>query len=187
VPRLIVFNHVSVDGYFADLKGEMSFVHKDRNDTEWSAFVADNAVGGGVLLFGRVTYDLMRSYWATPLALANDPIVAERMNGLPKVVFSRRLDAATWANTRLVKGDPAAEVRRMKREPGSDMAILGSGTIVSQLAATGLIDEFQLVVSPVVLGGGRTMFDGVMERLALRLTRTRAFANGNVLLCYQPM
>ena len=186
MPRLVVFNHVSVDGYFVDPKGDMSFAHGNRDDAEWNAFVAGNAAGGGVLLFGRVTYDLMRSYWPTPQALARDPVVAERMNARPKVVFSRTLDAATWANTRLVKSDVAAEVRRMKRESGSDMAILGSGTIVSQLAATGLIDEFQIVVNPVVLGGGRTMFDGVRERLALRLTRTRAFANGSVLLCYHP-
>ncbi len=187
MPRLIVFNHVSVDGYFVDAKGDMSFARKDSTDAEWSAFVAENAAGGGVLLFGRVTYDLMRSYWPTPQALANDPVVAERMNGRPKVVFSRTLDTATWANTRLVKGDPAAEVRRMKNEPGPGMAILGSGTIVSQLAAEGLIDEFQIVVNPVVLGGGRTLFEGVRERLALRLTRTRTFGNGNVMLCYQPV
>lgn len=184
--RLVVFNHVSVDGYFVDLEGAMTFAHGNRDDAEWNAFVAENAAGGGVLLFGRVTYDLMRSYWPTPPAFANDPGVAERMNGLPKVVFSRTLDVATWANTRLVKGDPAAEVRRMKREPGSGMAILGSGSIVSQLAAEGLVDEFQLVVNPVVLGGGRPLFEGVPRRLPLRLTRSRAFANGKVLLCYQP-
>lgn len=115
------------------------------------------------------------------------PIVAERMNSMPKVVFSRTLDKASWNNTKLVKGDMAAEVRKMKKEPGEGMAILGSGSIVSQLAPEGLIDEYQVVVNPIVLGKGRTMFDGVKEKLNLKLTKTRTFGNGNVVLCYEPM
>jgi dihydrofolate reductase len=74
----------------------------------------------------------------------------------------------------------------MKKESGKDMAILGSGSIVAQLAQEGLIDEYQIVVNPVVLGEGRTMFDGIKEKLALKLTKTRSFGNGNVLLCYAP-
>ena len=110
-------------------------------------------------------------------------MVAEGMNKLPKVVFSRTLDKASWSNTKLVKGDLAAAMRKMKNEPGKDMAILGSGSIVSQLAQQGLIDEFQVMVNPVVLGKGRTMFDGVEKKLNLKLARTRSFGNGNVLLC----
>lgn len=124
---------------------------------------------------------------AIVLASTNDPIVAERMNALPKVVFSRTLDQGSWSNTTLVKGDMVAAVRRMKHEPGKDMAILGSGSITSQLAQEGLIDEYQIVVNPVVLGEGRTMFDGIKEKLTLKLTKTRTFGNGNVLLCYEPM
>jgi dihydrofolate reductase len=108
------------------------------------------------------------------------------MNNLKKVVFSRTLDQAAWNNTKLVKGDMAAEIRKMKNAPGAGMVILGSGSIVSQLSQAGLIDEYQMVVNPVVLGKGRTMFDGVPEKLALKLTGTRAFGNGNVLLCYEP-
>ena len=138
-------------------------------------------------MFGRITYELMTSYWPTPYAMKNDPIVAERMNNLPKVVFSRTLDKASWNNTKLVKGDMAAEIRKMKKEPGENMVIFGSGSIVSQLAQEGLIDEFQIVVNPVALGKGRTMFDGIKEKLTLKLTKTRTFGNGNVLLCYEPM
>ena len=185
--RLVVFNNVSLDGYFVDMNGDMSWAHNPNPDAEWDAFGAENAKGGGMLLFGRLTYELMAGYWPTPLAAQNDSIVAEHMNSLPKVVFSRTLDQVSWSNTRLVKGDPAAEVRKMKREPGQDMAILGSGSIVSQLAQVGLVDEFQLVVNPVVLGAGRTLFDGLREKLALKLIKTRAFRNGNVLLCYEPI
>jgi dihydrofolate reductase len=140
--RLVVFNQVSLDGYFTDINGDMSWAHKD--DAEWKAFVADNAKGGGVLLFGRITYELMASFWPTPVAIENFSVVAERMNTLPKVVFSRTLDKASWNNTKLVKGGMAAEIRKMKKEPGEDMAIMGSGSIVSQLAQEGLIDEFQI-------------------------------------------
>ncbi len=170
---------------FVDRNGDMSWAHKQ--DAEWHAFVNENATAGGELLFGRITYDLMRSYWPTPLAIKNDPIVAERMNNLPKVVFSRTMDNPSWNKTKLVKGDLASEIRKMKNEPGPDMVVFGSGSIISQLALEGLIDEYQVVVSPIVLGKGRTMFDGVQKKLALKLTKTREFGNGNVLLCYEPL
>ena len=185
--RIVAFNNVTADGYFAGANGDISWVHRESQDEEFQAFVAENAKGGGQLLFGRITYELMASYWPTPFAIQNDPVIAERMNHLPKVVFSRTLNSVSWNNTKLVKGDLASEVRRIKQEPGPDMAILGSGSIISQLAAAGLIDEFQAVVNPVVLGSGRTMFSGIPAKLALKLVKTRTFSNGNVLLCYQPM
>ena len=185
--KLVVFNNVTLDGYFADVNGNVSWAHVGYQDAEWNAFVADNANAGGLLLFGRITYEFMAGYWPTPYAIKNDPTVAERMNNLPKVVFSRTLDKASWNNTKLVKGGMAAEIRKLKKEPGKGMAILGSGSIVSQSAQEGLIDEYQIVVHPVVLGKGRTMFDGIKEKLTLKLTKTRTFGNGIVLLCYEPM
>jgi len=185
--KLIVFNHVSLDGYFTDAQGDMSFARNDHPDAEWDAFVASNASGGGLLLFGRITYELMASFWPTPFAAETMPLVAERMNNLPKVVFSRTLDQASWNNTRLMKGDLIGEIRKMKNEPGEDMVIFGSGSIVAQLAQAGLIDEYQIVVDPVALGQGRTMFDGIQAQLPLKLKQTRTFGNGNVLLCYEPM
>jgi dihydrofolate reductase len=182
--KLIVFNTVSLDGYFVDANGDMSWAH--QRDQEWNAFTRENASGGGVLLFGRKTYELMVSYWPTPMAMKNDPVVAEGMNNLSKVVFSKTLDRASWKNTKLVKGDLATEVRKLKNEPGDGMAILGSGSIVSQLASEGLIDEYQIAVNPVVLGRGRTMFESVRKRLNFKLLKTRAFENGNVVLWYAP-
>ena len=182
--KLIVFNTVSLDGYFVDANGDMSWAH--QRDQEWNAFTRENASGGGVLLFGRKTYELMVSYWPTPMAMKNDPVVAEGMNNLSKVVFSRTLDKVSWKNTKLVKGDLATEVRKLKSEPGDGMAILGSGSIVSQLASEGLIDEYQIVVNPVVLGRGRTMFESVSKKLNFKLLKTRAFKNGNVVSWYAP-
>jgi dihydrofolate reductase len=186
MPKLSVFNHVSLDGYFVDQKGSMMWAKGGYQDSEWNEFVAQNASGEGTLVFGRVTYELMNSYWPTLLAKQHDPAVAERMNQLPKVVFSRTLNQASWNNTKLVQGDLAAEIRKMKKEPGADMVILGSGRIVAQLAQERLIDEYQFVVNAVILGKGRTMFDGVTDKRDLKLTRSRAFRNGNVFLCYEP-
>ena len=178
----MVYNNVSLDGYFVDRKGDMSWAHKQ--DPEWSAFVAENSQGGSVLLFGRVTYDLMAGYWPTQAAIKNLPVVAERMNNLPKVVFSRTMDKASWSNTKLIKGDLASEVRKMKQEPGDAMVLMGSGSVIAQLTEERLIDEYQIVMNPIVLGKGRTMFDGIQERVPLKLTKSRAFGNGNVVLWY---
>ena len=138
-----------------------------------------------MLVFGRITYELMAKYWPTPMAMKNSPAVAEGMNNLHKVVFSRTLDKVSWKNTKLVKGDLVEEVRKMKNEPGPDMVILGSGSIVSQLAQAGLIDEYQVALSPIVLGKGRSMFEGVKQNVNLK--KTRAFGNGKVMLWYEPV
>ena len=180
--KLSVFNSVSLDGYFS---GEIQWAHDAKPDKDFGKFVEKNAEGGGELLMGRKTYDLMVKHWPTAEARKSDPVVAERMNNLPKVVFSRTLDRADWNNTKVVKGDLAAEVRKMKEAPGDDMVILGSGSIVSQLTKAGLIDEYQFVVVPVVLGKGRTMFEGVSEKVPLRQTKSKSFANGNVFLSYE--
>lgn len=185
--RLVAFNQVTLDGFFTGKNGDFSWAHKDGSDAEWNAFVAGNASGGGMLVFGRITYSMMASYWPSALAAKNDPVVAERMNSMPKLVFSRTLDTAAWSNTTLVKGDIVDEIRQRKSAAGPDMAILGSGSIVSQLAQEGLIDEFQIVVNPVVLGAGRTMFESVTRKLSMMLKTTRVFANGNVVLCYEPL
>jgi len=185
--RLIVFNSISLDGYFVDAGDDMNFAHNLNPDREWDAFVEGNASGGGTLLFGRKTYELMVRFWPTPLAAQQMPDMAERMNSHAKVVFSKTLDKVSWNNTRLVKGDLISEVRKMKSEPGEGLAILGSGSLVSQLTLPRLIDEYQFVIVPVVLGKGRTLFEGVKEKVPFKLTKTRTFVNGNVFLCYEPV
>jgi dihydrofolate reductase len=182
--KLSVFNHISLDGYFVDKNGQMSWA-KAHQDQEWNSFVAENAKGGGALVFGRVTYQMMAGFWPTPMAKEMMPDVAERMNNGPKIVFSRTLDSATWNNTRLIKGDLVGEVRKLKEESGDDMVIMGSGTIIAQLAPAHLIDSYQFVVNPIVLGGGRTMFEDLPNQLNLTLKESRRFGNGNVVLTYE--
>jgi len=180
--RLTVFNLMTLDGYFAGEGGDISW-HKVDEEFQELAEAASNS--GNTLLFGRVTYELMSSYWPTPEAIKTDPIVARGMNSAEKVVFSRTLDSVGWNNTRLVKTDMLSEVRKLKQEPGKDLTVLGSGSLVSQLAQVRLIDEFQILLNPVVLGKGRTMFEGIKDRFSLRLSGTRTFKNGNILLEYE--
>jgi len=184
--KLTVFNQVSVDGYFKSSSGEMGWAHEQRDDPEFREFTAENASGGGVMVFGRTTYEMMAAFWPTPAAAKQFPVVAEQMTRMQKIVFSKTLDRVTWSNTKLVKGNPATELRRMKNEPGEPLVVLGSGTIVSQLAQADLVDEYQLVVIPVVLGEGTTMFEGSKKKLPLQLIRSRTFRNGNAFLVYQP-
>jgi dihydrofolate reductase len=137
-------------------------------------------------MFGRTTYELMTMYWPTPLAAKNNPVVATYMNQRPKIVVSHSIDKPDWNNTIRIQGDLPAAVRRLKQEPGDDICILGSGSLVAQLAPHGLIDSYQIAVSPIVLGKGKTLFEGIKDRLNLKLTSTRAFHNGNAVLSYQP-
>jgi dihydrofolate reductase len=139
-----------------------------------------------MLLFGRTTYEMMAAWWPTPMAAKAMPVVAARMNAMPKLVFSRTLASADWTNTILVRDDLGRTIRRMKHEAGPDMVILGSGSIVTQLARAGLIDTFQVVVNPVALGGGRSLFSGLRRPLDLVTTQSRVFGNGSVVVWYAP-
>ena len=181
--RVHVFDNISVDGFFTDANSDMSWAHK--HDEEWNAFASGNASGNAVLLMGRVTYEMMAAFWPTPQAAQMLPKVAEGMNVMQKTVFSRTLDAVTWQNTTLVKGDLVTEVKKLKQQAGPDMVILGSGSIVSQLTQARLIDEYQIVVNPIVLGSGRTLFETVKDRVTLTLAKTRSFKNGNVVMWYE--
>ena len=179
--KLTVFNHVTLDGYFTDSKGDMSWAHK--SDPEWDEFVAGNASSpsSGALLFGRVTYEMMASFWPTPEAQESMPTVADGMNQMQKFVLSKSLREATWNNTTIVRS--LDEIEKIKRDSGPDIVVLGSGNVVTQLAAKGLVDEYQIIVNPLAIGAGRTLFEGT--RVNLKLKSTRAFKIGNVLLTYE--
>jgi len=182
--RLRVFNHVSLDGFFAGPSGEIDWHFVDREVNEYAEEMLSQT---DTLLFGRVTYQLMATYWPTPEAMTNDPIVAGRMTSAAKVVFSRTLEKVEWQNSRLAKGSIEAEITQLKQQPGRDLAILGSSSIVSACAQLGVVDEFEFMVNPVVLGTGRSMFDGLRDRIHLKFIKTRVFQSGNILLSYEPV
>ncbi len=184
--KLSSFTHVTLDGFFADANGAMNWAHDGNDNDEWREFVAGNAQGGGCLVFGRVTYQMMAGYWPSDIARSSNPVVAERMNDGPKIVFSRTLGKADWRNTTLIKTDLIAAVKKLKAESGPDMVILGSGSIVAQLADAGLIDAMQLVVNPLALGQGKPLFGPIGKPLGLKLSDSRTFGNGKVVLSYAP-
>lgn len=180
--KLRVFNFITLDGYFEGPNHDISW---HRHGTEENEFATQMLGLGSVLLFGRVTYELMASYWQTPQALQQTPLIAQAMNDAEKIVFSRTLQMAHWNNTKLLNGDIGQEIRKIKRSPGKDLTLLGSGSVVAQLADQALIDEYQIMVDPVLLGDGTPICKGIRHRPSLQLTAVRSFRSGSVLLCYQ--
>lgn len=189
--KLTMFNNVSLDGYFTDAAGDMSWAHAGA-DAEWAEFTAGNATGESEAIFGRVTWQMMASFWPTDMAKQQMPSVAAAMNRMTKYVFSRSYNLSTatmpaWENTVLWADDDIVEgVGAIKGSEGPDLIVMGSGTIVAPLTEGDLIDSYQLVIVPVILGGGRTLFEGVARRPRLKRTGCRAFGNGNVVLTYEP-
>jgi dihydrofolate reductase len=184
MPVLHAFISLSLDGCYADARSDMSWAH--TQDPEQAEFTAENAKGGGALVFGRITYEMMKAFWPTPAAAQMMPDVAAQMNAMPKIVFSRTLKSADWSNTRVVNADLAGELRRLKSGKEPDMTILGSGSIVAQAASAGLLDELQVMLVPVTLGAGKRLFDGIPRSIAWRREGVRQFSNGNVFLRYRP-
>ena len=181
--KVFVFNMVTLDGFFEGPNQEIDWHNVDK---EFNEFAAEQLGTIGVILFGRVTYQGMASYWPTPFAIENDPVIAARMNSISKIVISHTLDKAEWNNTRLIKDNVAAEITRLKQQPGKDLAIFGSANLMASLMHMGLVNEFRIMVNPVVLGNGTPLLKGISQPLKLKLIKTRTFSSGNVLLYYQP-
>ena len=171
---------VSVDGFFAGEDGNINWHNVDQ---EFNDFAEIQTAEFGTLIFGRVTYDLMAGYWPTTEVIKSDPIIARLMNGLPKVVFSKKLAKAEWNNTKLMGNINTDEIRKLKQSSEKPMAIFGSGQIVQEFAKLGLIDEYRLMINPVILGRGKPLFK---EPMKLKLVNSRIFKSGNVLLTYEP-
>ena len=188
--RIVAFDRVSAEGYFAADDGGLGWVVPEE---ELDRGAAENLGGADTILFGRRTYDMFASFW--PHAVDEDPhapgrhspeiqAMAEWINEATKLVFSRSRREVTWRNSRLLgELDPRA-VEALKRERGKDIMIFGSGSIVSQLTEHGLIDEYQLIVGPVLLGSGRPLVSGVPSTTPLKLLEAKAYPSGNVKLRY---
>ncbi|HEX8244096.1 MAG TPA: dihydrofolate reductase family protein [Longimicrobium sp.] len=187
--RIIAFNRVSADGYFADAQGGLGWVVPEP---ELDRAAAENLGGNDTILFGRRTYEMFESFW--PHALDQDPhgggrspemrTMAEWINAADKLVFSRTRKDVTWRNSRLLAELDPREIAALKSGPGKDVMIFGSGSVVSQLTGHGLIDEYRFVVGPLLLGAGRSLISGVPKSLRLDLVEAKTFPSGNVMLRY---
>jgi dihydrofolate reductase len=192
--RIIAYNNVSADGYFTAEGGRLDWIVPDD---ELDRSVGDNLTGVGTILFGRKTYDMFEAFWPNALHDSAPPrnphgggrsMAMHRMavwiNGAEKLVFSRSRQVFTWNNSRLLGAFDAKQIETLKAQSGRDIMLFGSGTIASQLDEHGLIDDYTFVVSPVLLGGGRSLLSGVSRRQALTLGECRTYDSGIVLLRY---
>jgi len=184
--RVIVSNLVSLDGYLAAPGGDLSWF---AVGPEFLAYANGLMQQVSAILFGRVTYEMMRDYWSNPVGThENDQMVVKQMNELPKHVFSRTLKRTPWGkwDNASVSADPVTAVKQLKSAAGGDMVIFGSGGLVSALAPHGLIDEYRMIMNPAILGQGTPMFRGLSARLPLKLVGNQGFDGATVMLSYRP-
>jgi len=173
---------VTLDGYF---EGSNQSIEWHNVDDEFNQFAIEQLGNADILLFGRVTYDLMAGYWSTPASNDDDPIVAHKMNTISKIVISKTMVAANWENTRLIKENIQEEVTLLKNQPGKDIYIFGSADLSSTLREMNLIDEYRILINPVVIGNGKPLFANINHTLKLNLLHIKRFNSGNVLLYYE--
>jgi dihydrofolate reductase len=179
--KVIMWNMVALDGFFEGPKSwDIDWFEYVWNE-ELERFSIEQSKSVGILLFGRVTYQGMAAYWSSATGE-----IAEFMNSIPKVVFSRTLERAEWNNTRLVKANAEEEVPKLKQQPGKDLFIFGSANLSSTLMPHGLIDEYRLGLNPLMLGGGNPLFKPSPDRMKLKLLEAQPLKSGLVILRYQP-
>jgi dihydrofolate reductase len=180
--KLNAFTFLTLNGFY---KGPAEDTHWHAHGEEEARFSEDQLKTGNILLFGRKTYDMMYSFWPTPMASQLFPKVAEGMNRAEKLVISRTLRKPEWKNTTALSENVVGELRKLKATPGKNLTLLGSGSILTLLTDANLVDEYQIMIDPVVLGQGSSLFEGLKNQLTLKLAGTRVFQkSGVVLLTY---
>jgi len=179
--KVIVSNLVTLDGFFEGRKGELDWFVVEE---EFFDYVKEMFKTVDTILYGRKTYKLMEEYW--PAAEDNDPTITHFMNKLPKIVFSKTLGKAKWNNSKIIRENIAEEIFEMKKLRGKDMVIFGSGEIVSFLTNQGLIDEYRIILNPVILGEGNPMFKNINDKIKLDLFKSEKLKSGVMILYYRP-
>jgi len=175
-----MWNLVTLDGFFEGRKSWDIGWHDTVWGEELEKFSLEQSKSIGALLFGRVTYEGMAGYWSKEKG-----DIADFMNAVPKLVFSKTLARADWNNTKVVKQNAEGEVAKLKKESGNDLYIFGSANLSAAFTRKGLIDEYRLCVAPIVLGGGNPLFKESPEHLKLKLTEARPLKSGGVILRYE--
>jgi dihydrofolate reductase len=182
--KILVFNNVSTDGFFSDTDGGVGWAKRDSE--ELTEYVKQSRGDIGTYLFGKTTYQMFAGFWPTPAGKATNPYFAKILNEGKKVVFSKSLTNIAWENTIIEpKADPCT-IDRLKSSSDGECLIFGSGALVRDLTTKGLIDEYQLVLNPIILGSGRPLFSPLPASVGLQLIEVKTFRNGTILLRYQP-
>ena len=179
--KIFLFMMVSLDGYFEGEGHDLSWHNVDAEFVEF-AHKQNNHLD--TILFGRKTYDMMASYWTTAVGQQDDKVTADWMTKVRKVVVSSESFEPTWENTTVISKNIAKEIAKLKQEPGTDIAMLGSNMLCVSLMEAGLVDEFRLMFNPVAIGKGTPLFAGLSKRSKFKLIDSRVFKSGNVLNRY---
>lgn len=177
--KVIMWDMLSVDGFIEGPNKELDWF---RFDEELEGYIKETNFSADTLLFGRTTYEMMAAYWPSA-----EGEIADFMNGIEKVAFSRTLKSAEWSNTRLVGDSVPEEVAKLKERGGGDIFVFGSADLASTLLRHGLVDEIRLGINPVILGTGTPLFKGGPERVSLKLLEVRTLKSGVVILHYEPV
>jgi dihydrofolate reductase len=180
--KLYLFMMISLDGFYEGLEHDISW---HNVDAEFNDFANKQLDDSSTLVFGGRTYRMMADFWPTDIAMQSAPETAKRMNVLDKIVFSRSIKKAEWNNTTIYDSDIGSVINNAKKKPGKDIAVLGSSDLCLSLIKENLIDEIRIMVNPVVLGHGKTLFSGITKPPKLELTGERTFKSGNILLIYK--
>jgi dihydrofolate reductase len=183
--KIFLFMNVSLDGYFEGPGHNISFFNDDADHFE--AYSPTEGQEVDTILLGHTTYEMMKSFWPTPQALKNAPEIAEFMNEKLKVAVSHKPFEPGWKNVKVISGDVAGELKKFKEQPGKNIIMFGSNNLCISLMQAGLVDEFQILVNPVVIGEGTSLFRGLPGKASLKLKQTRPFKSGKVLLIYEPV
>ncbi|GCE49963.1 dihydrofolate reductase [Thermosporothrix hazakensis] len=187
--KIITTTWISLDGKVAGPNGEMDWVGESY-DKAMGLYESEFVRSADTLLLGRVTYQSFAGSWPyvpdNPNASEEEKEYARQLTALEKIVFSRTLEKAEWNNSRLVREVNADEIRQLKQGPGRNIIVYGSISLIQALTELGLIDEYQILVHPVVLGGGKPLFPESKNRVKLQLVETKTHPSGVVLLTYQP-
>lgn len=188
--KIIVSEFYALDGLMSDPQDTMDWVLSIFSE-DVGKYEDDLYNQVDTLLLGRVTYKIFESYWpqaaTNPSTPKGDIEMAHKINNITKIVFSKTLQKVEWRNSRLIKEINPEEIRKMKQQQGKDLLIVGSADIVQQFTNLGLIDEYHLLVHPVVLGSGKPLFKDIRDRVNLKFLKTKTFSSGVVLLQYQPI
>ena len=180
---LASFIVTSLDGFYEGSNGQFDWLIPDEEFNDFAVRQLDEA---DTLGFGRATYEHMAAWWPPEQAQINDPAITSRMNTKPKLVFSTTLQHAAWSNTTIIPGEAVEQIKAVKAAPGGELLVLGSTHLTAHFAAAGVLDELRIMVCPIAVGQGRSLFEDLKGRLACKLAQVRQFDSGNVLLTYRP-
>ncbi|BBE17761.1 dihydrofolate reductase [Aquipluma nitroreducens] len=184
--KVVSFMHISLDGFVTNAKGEMSWINIDQ---EMFDLAKERTLAADIALYGRVTYELMEDYWPTaadqPNATKHDIEHSAWYNSVSKIVPSRTVKGPAPKNTRIISENLTDEIRKLKKEDGKEIIMFGSPSIVHELTAENLIDDYWLFVNPILLGGGNSLFKPFNQSIYLKLISSRTFLSGVVCLHYE--